>query len=189
MSDEETVERELKFAQVEHATLRERLQELEAERERSAAFEDNWLFDRDGELEAAGCLLRLRSDARGARLTFKGPPRFEGTTKIRQEHETRVGDAGEARALLESLGYRAMRRYQKVREEWELGGITIALDHTPIGDFAEFEGEGAETVARRCGFDLERAERRNYLRLYDDHRREHPEAPPDMVFADGKQSR
>ena len=49
------------------------------------------------------------------------------------------------------------------------GGVTIALDHTPIGDFAEFEGDGAETVAKRCGFDPDKAERRSYLRLYEEY--------------------
>lgn len=187
-SDERPVplEREIKFNGVEHERLRERLRELEAERIAAPAFEDNWVFDRDGQLSQSGCVLRLRSDSHGARLTFKGPPRFEGRTKIRQEHEIRVGDAAQARALFECLGYEAVKRYQKVREEWQLGGVTIALDHTPIGDFAEFEGEGAETLARRCGFDLETAERRTYLRLYDDYLKDHADAPPDMVFREGK---
>lgn len=182
MSNGELSEREIKFNGVELDRLRERLLELEAERLGPASFEDNWLLDRDSELEATRCILRLRADAHGARLTFKGPASFEGRIKVRREHEIRVSDAGETRAILESLGFEEVKRYQKVREEWQLGGVTIALDHTPIGDFAEFEGEGAETVARRCGLDLETSERRNYLRLYADYRREHPEAPPNMVF-------
>jgi adenylate cyclase class IV len=80
------------------------------------------------------------------------------------------------------LGYTVVRRYQKMREVWHLGGVVIALDHTPIGDFAEFEGEGAERVAHRCGFSPETAERRSYLRLYDEYLKEHPGAPVDMVF-------
>jgi len=182
MSDHAPAEREIKFNGVELDRLRQRLLELEAERLGPPAFEDNWLLDRHGELKATGCVLRLRADARGARLTFKGPASFDGRVKLRREHETRVSDAAETRALLESLGYTAVKRYQKVREEWQLGGVTIALDHTPIGDFAEFEGEGAETVARRCGLDLETSERRNYLRLYEDYRKENPGAPPDMLF-------
>lgn len=187
MSDKPSLERELKFAAVEHERLRERLRELEAERRRAPSFEDNLILDRDGELAAAGCILRLRTDGHGARLTFKGPPRFEERVKVRQEHETKVEDAAAVKALLGSLGYGPVKRYQKYREEWELGGVTIALDHTPVGQFAEFEGEGAETVAKRCGFDPEKSERRNYLRLYEDYRKEHPEAPRDMVFPDTKE--
>ncbi len=184
MSQKPSLEREVKFAGVEHDELRSRLGELEAERTAAPSFEDNWLFDREGELSARGCLLRLRVDGHGAALTFKGPALFDGRTKLRQEHETRVENPTAARALLENLGYSAMRRYQKVREEWQLGGVTIALDHTPIGDFAEFEGDGAEVVARRCGFDLQSSERRTYLRLYEDYLKTHPEAPADMVFRD-----
>lgn len=184
MSKKGSLEREIKFAGVEHDELRQRLLELEAERSAAPSFEDNWLLDRNGELSASGCILRLRIDGHGSALTFKGPAHFEGRVKLRQEHETKVDDPEAARSLLERLGYEAMRRYQKVREEWQLGGVTIALDHTPIGDFAEFEGDGADTVARRCGFDLNTAERRTYLRLYEDHLKQHPEAPPDMIFRD-----
>ncbi len=108
--------------------------------------------------------------------------RIEGNMKVREEREVDIENAEEARALFENLGYHVVRRYQKVREEWHLGGVTIALDHTPIGDFAEFEGDGAETVAKRCGFDPQKAERRSYLRLYEDHLKKHPEGPPEMVF-------
>jgi adenylate cyclase class 2 len=165
------LERELKFPGVELERLKERLKELEAERAGPAAFEDNLIFDRDGELAAAGKILRLRSVGGRNWVTCKGPMHLEGPVKVRAEHEIAVEGAEEARALFEDLGYRVVTRYQKVREEWLLGGVTIALDHTPIGDFAEFEGEGAETVARRCG-----------LRLYAEHRKDHPEAPPEMTF-------
>ena len=176
------LEKELKFRGVELEQLRERLTELEAERRGPGAFEDNWILDRGNELLSSGRILRLRTDGGRARLTFKGPMRLEGNMKVREEREIEVESAEEARALFENLGYVAVRRYQKVREEWQLGGVTIALDHTPIGDFAEFEGERAEVVAKRCGFDPQKAERRSYLRLYEDYLKAHPEAPPEMVF-------
>jgi adenylate cyclase class 2 len=178
------MERELKFAGAELDKLRDRLAELDADRSGPGAFEENWVFDREGELESAGRVLRLRKDGQGAWLTYKGPLRFEGRVRLRVEHETAVDNADAARGLLEGLGYSVVKRYQKVRETWRLGGVTVALDHTPIGDFAEFEGEAAERVAKRFGFDPGKAERRSYLRLYSDYRREHPGAPPDMVFPD-----
>ena len=179
------IEREIKFPGVELDKLRQRLIELESERRAPGAFEDNWVFDRDGELRSGGRILRLRIDGSGGRVTLKGPLELEGNVKVRAETEFGVDDADEARILLEGLGYRVVSRYQKVREEWQLGGVTIALDHTPIGDFAEFEGEGAETVAKRCGFDPKNGEKRSYLRLYEDHLKQHPEAPPEMVFPAG----
>lgn len=183
MRSKDNLEREIKFPGVELDKLRGRLLELEAERLGPAAFEDNLILDReDGHLLASGKVLRLRTDGGRARLTLKGPMHIEGNLKVREELEVEVENADEARALFENLGYAVVRRYQKVREEWQLGGVTIALDHTPIGDFAEFEGDGAETVAKRCGFNAEKAERRSYLRLYEDYRTEHPDAPAEMMF-------
>jgi adenylate cyclase, class 2 len=182
MSHANEVERELKFGGVDHNKLRERLEALEAESQGSPALEDNWIYDRDDHLLDAGKVLRLRVDRRGVQLTFKGPAKYDGKVKIRAEHQTTVGDEKQIRQILEALGYSVVRRYQKYREEWRLGSIVIALDHTPIGDFAELEGEGCERVAKRCGLDPETADRRSYLRLYEDHRKSHPEAPPFMVF-------
>lgn len=181
-NERSAVERELKFSAVDLDDLRQRLARLEAENQGAAALEDNWIYDRGSELEAAGAILRLRIDRRGSRLTYKGPASFEGSVKIRIEHETAVADTGALQRILEALGYKPTRRYQKYREEWRLGSLVIALDHTPIGDFAEIEGDGCETVARRLSLDLGKIERRNYLRLYADYLKEHPDAPPDMIF-------
>jgi adenylate cyclase, class 2 len=182
MRSKGSLEREIKFPGVELDKMRGRLAELEAERVGPAAFEDNWILDCEGELLSTGRILRLRTDGQRSRLTFKGPLRMEGNVKVREEREIEIESADEARALFENLGYTVVRRYQKMREEWQLGGVTIALDHTPIGDFAEFEGDGAETVAKRCGLDPEKGEKRSYLRLYEDYLKEHPGAPPEMVF-------
>lgn len=176
------VERELKFAGVDLESLRGRLLELEAEREGPPSDEDNWLLDRDGELALSGSVLRVRQDGRGALITFKGPASFEGQTKLRRELELGIDSAELALDLLRGLGYTVVRRYQKIREEWRLGSETICLDHTPIGDFVEFEGEKAEAVAKRFGLQPTDAETRTYLRLYLDYLAQNPDAPVDMTF-------
>ena len=177
-------ERELKFRVEGLDGVRVRLIEIEAERRGAGSFEDNWVLDRKGQLEADGCVLRLRRDGRGARVTFKGPRRLEGPVKVRVEHEFNVEGEGvdQAKSLFEALGYQVVRRYQKVREEWRVGGVEIALDHTPIGDYVEFEGDRAEVLAKRCGLDLKKVEQRSYLRLYDDYLMKHPDGPPEMGF-------
>jgi predicted adenylyl cyclase CyaB len=101
---------------------------------------------------------------------------------VRSELETRLENAEVMQEILERLGFRVRRRYQKMREEWRIGAVVICLDHTPIGDFAEFEGQGADKLAKRCGLSPEDAEHRSYLELYEDHLKAHPEEPPDMVF-------
>lgn len=180
------VEREVKFAGVDLDVLRSRLLELEAERVGPPSDEDNWLLDRGGELARGAGVLRIRQDGQGALVTFKGPATFEGATKVRRELEIRIESAEDALTLFSALGYEVVRRYQKIREEWRLGSETICLDHTPIGDFVEFEGSKAEAVAKRCGFDPATAVRKSYLMLYEEHLAEHPDAPRDMLFADGK---
>lgn len=175
-------ERELKFRVLDRPALIARLIDVEAEQIASTQFEDNWVFDKEGELLEKKCLLRLRVDGHGSTLTYKGPATFEGAVKVRSEHETGIEDSEAAQGILEQLGYRVVTRYQKRREEWRLGGITVALDDTPIGHYVEFEGEGAERLARRCGFSDEGAEPRTYLELYADYRQQNPEAPEEMVF-------
>lgn len=182
MTSQDGVERELKFPCPDLAGLRERLIELDAERVRPSSFEDNLLFDEEDRLRDQGLILRLRTESHRSRLTFKGPAHFEGSVKVREEHEVEVQDSDKVQRIFESLGYKVSRRYQKHREEWLLGGVTISLDHTPIGDYAEFEGAGAETVAKRTGFDPDEAERRTYLELYEDWLAENPDGPPEMVF-------
>ncbi len=179
---ETSEERELKFACASLEDLRERLRQMEAERHAAASAEDNWIYDRHGELRKSRKLLRLRIDGRGARVTYKGPPRFDDEIKVRVEHETEVESADEMHNLLQSLGFEVVYRYQKKREEWHVGGVTVALDHTPIGDFVEFEGAGAGTIARKFGFDLADSERLTYIELYEAYRQENPDAPADMVF-------
>jgi predicted adenylyl cyclase CyaB len=186
-ADKPPVERELKFAQVDLDALRGRLLELEAERLGPALFEENWLLDRQGELGDRSSILRVRAEeGRGAVVTFKGAATFDGPTKVRTELELRVENAELALALFQALGYGVERRYQKMREEWRLGTETICLDHTPIGDFVEFEGDRADAVAKRCGFDLAKALRKSYLMLYAEHLAANPSAPFDMVFADDR---
>ena len=175
-------EREIKLPVSELDSVRRRLLELGAECEAEASRERNSIFDRNDEVYGAGKALRLRTDGRGARLTFKGPARYEAGIKVRQELETVVEDATTMREILEALDYRRVNGYEKVREVWRLGAALIALDHTPIGDFVEIEHSDPATVAREIGLDPEKAESRSYLSLYSDHRRLHPDAPPEMSF-------
>lgn len=180
---EERVERELKFHCSDLGAVRRDLETTEAEILSAEAFEDNLILDRDGELAASERLLRLRADGYGARLTYKGPATYESGVKVREEIETGIEKPEELRAILESLGYQRVRRYQKYREEWRLDGVVICLDRTPIGDFVEFEGSDAARLARRFGFEPADADPRSYLKIYQDHRLENPVAPEDMVFS------
>lgn len=150
-----------------------------------AHFESNDLFDRgDGELANRGCALRLRRTDGGSTLTFKGLARFEAGIKTREERETAVSDPEEMERILAALGLERRFRYEKRREEWELESCVIALDETPIGDFAEVEGEppAIRRVLQRLGLDFSQAILDSYAEIYQRRRRHEPSLPKDMVF-------
>jgi adenylate cyclase class 2 len=138
------------------------------------------------QLFSGGAALRLRRARGRAILTYKGPARFSGSIKIREERETAVEDAEEIEAILAGLGFLRKFRYEKRREEWLFESCTVALDETPIGRFVEVEGE--PTAIRRVvvalGLDFTEAIPYSYARLYDERRREDPSLPEDMVFAE-----
>ncbi len=166
--------------------VRSRLRERGASLRQAATFEDNWVLDDDSRrIGAAGCLLRVRRWGDAAFVTFKGPARFAGGVKTREEIETTVGDAAIALELMAALGFTPWRRYQKRRELWEMQGVAVALDDTPMGCFVELEGaaESIGTVAARLGLDPAEAVSGTYLHLWEAFREVHPEAPVDMVFS------
>jgi predicted adenylyl cyclase CyaB len=101
---------------------------------------DDCLFDTaDALLKRAGSGLRLRRDGSRAFLAVKGPVQ-PGPVKTREELESGVADAAVVAAMLESLGFRAVFRSQKYREEYAAGATKIAIDETPAGVFVEIEG-------------------------------------------------
>ena len=62
--------------------------------------------------------------------------------------------------------------------------VLVALDSTPIGDFAELEGseEGIREAAATLGFAESEFSRASYYTLYEQHCRSRGEKPHDMVF-------
>jgi len=150
-------------------------------------FESNDLYDRgDGQIAGGGCTLRLRRTDHASTLTFKGPARFEGGTKIREEQETAVADPDSLERILTGVGLERRFRYEKRREEWELEDCAIALDETPIGNFVEVEGDPSaiRRALQRLGLDFSEAIPYTYADLYRRRRREDSTLPKDMVFQD-----
>jgi adenylate cyclase class 2 len=183
------IETELKIPVEYLDELRQRLEATGCELIHESLRENNLLFDTDDRrLASSGRVLRVRTIGREARLTLKGPARYEGAVKRRHELEVAVGDADELSSILEQLGFSAVIRYEKDRETWRHGAVTITLDHTPLGEFVEIEGPEAELegVASTIGLDPAVAVRGSYLSLWQEYRRRHPELqlPSDMVFAE-----
>lgn len=95
-----------------------------------------------GTLRETRCALRVRIEPERAFVTFKGPPQ-PSTMKLREELESIVGDGPLLINIFERLGFAVWFRYEKYREEYELGDVTVAIDETPIGTFVEIEGSAA----------------------------------------------
>ncbi|WLT31959.1 class IV adenylate cyclase [Geothrix sp. PMB-07] len=129
------------------------------------------LWDRDGQLRAAGSALRTRSYAGHARLTWKGPKVPDPILKIRPEHETGIADAAALEAILRALGFEPVMRMEKVRAVWEREELEACLDETPFGCYLELEGDPQAIRAAMEGLGLapDRAEPRSYPELYRTH--------------------
>ena len=114
---------------------------------RARRLQSDCLLDREREpLADRACTLRVRIDGGAARVTFKGAPKL-GTTKVREELETAVGDGEMLLQVLERIGFRVWFRYEKYREEFRRGDLVIAVDEAPIGTFVELEGSEPDIVA------------------------------------------
>ena len=180
------LEHEIKVPVESLAALRSVVAESGAALREAETFEENWVLDdRAGSVAARGCLLRVRRWGARSFLTYKGPARFSGGVKTREELETTVGDPATVLQVLTALGYAPVRRYQKYREMWLLAGVAVTLDRTPMGAFVELEGPPAAIpeVAATLGIDADAAVAGSYLALWEAFRTAHPGAPADMVFA------
>jgi adenylate cyclase class 2 len=178
-------ETEIKIPVPDLSCPRARLREAGAVETRPSHDEDNTLYDdADGRLSRKGCALRLRLAGGRGVLTFKGPARFDGNVKSREELQTGVDEPETLRAILERLGFVARFRYQKRRQEFELLACTVCLDETPIGCFVEIEGDAGRIFEALSflGLRAEDAVRDSYAGLYARARQKNVALPPDMLF-------
>lgn len=180
-----SIETEVKIEIADPAGFCSRLEALNPERLSPRHFEDNHLLDfPDQRLRLQHCLLRIRfAEGRGI-LTYKGPPRPDGIFKTREELESQVGDGAAALQMLERIGMQVRFRYQKYRQEFAIDGVLVAMDETPIGNYAEIEGseEGIRNLACRLGVEESQFVRLSYYSLYVEYCRKKGMTPHFMVF-------
>lgn len=180
-------ETEVKFRVADRDALERRLRRLGAVPGASALERDVLLDDRNESLRRRGAAVRIRETAGTAFLTFKGPKEVRAGVRSRVELETEVGDARTVAAFLAELGLQPVFRYEKRRTPWRFGDPArplVVVDETPIGLFAEIEGdeEAIRGLASELGVGESEFLPDSYAALYFAARAEDPSLPGDMVF-------
>lgn len=181
------VEREIKLPLDDPGNMLERIRAAGFQVLHERVFEANNLYDTAGlDLRTRGEILRLREAGRKCTLTWKGRGSTDGGHKQRPEVETTVGDPKALDAILQQLGYAPKFRYEKYRTEFSRPGKPgiVTLDETPVGWFAELEGdaEWIDATAAELGFSPEQYITLSYVAIYLEHCRHAGEEPGWMVF-------
>ncbi|MCE1205434.1 MAG: class IV adenylate cyclase [Holophagaceae bacterium] len=168
MKHKSAIETELKLRIPATGPYRPLLEALGFHEVHPAQVEVSVLWDRSGELRAAGSALRTRSYAGQFRLTWKGPKVPDPLLKIRPEHECGLENPEALEAILRALGFAPIQRMEKVRAVWERAELEACLDETPFGCYLELEGDPQAIRAAMEGLGLapDRAETRSYPELF-----------------------
>lgn len=146
--------------------------------------EMNTLYDLPGGvLRSRKELLRLRKYGDSWKLTHKSGGKITRHSS-RVELETSVGDGKVMDAILRALGYSPSFRYEKFREEWTDNKGEVVVDHTPIGDFCEIEGQSRwiDGVAKKLGVRREDYITRNYATLFGEWKQDAQSPATEMTF-------
>ena len=112
-------------------------------------------FDRRGRLERRDEVVRLRVYHPADRspewgvLGWKGPAHRKGEYRAREEWESRVEDPKATLVVLRRLGYKVVRRIDRVVEQYRLGDATLRLEWYPAMDVL-LEVEGAPDEIERA---------------------------------------
>ncbi len=138
---------ELKFCVPELGEFQQRALRCGFLLETPRTLERNALFDTpERRLLESRQILRMREYGGRWVVTHKRPPHDNDDSapyKERLETETNVEDGEAMGAVFVELGYSPIFRYEKYRTEFSdtEGDGHLVVDETPIGNFAELEGE------------------------------------------------
>ena len=182
------VETEIKFRVDDLKALAARLEQAGFHLDTPRTFESNVLYDTpDRKMRANTEILRIRSYGGKYTLTHKRLPDSgpgEDRHKHRIETETQVSDGNALAEVFQSLGLVPAFRYEKWRTEWSDGEGHCVMDETPIGNFAELEGESQwiDRVAARLGVPHSEYMTLSYGRLFEQWKEEHHSPAEHLTF-------
>ena len=171
----QAAEIELKFPVADVRTLRAAAGAIGFTLVTERTFESNTLYDTtDRQLRAQRQILRLRQYGGRCTLTHKRQAAGASDTryKTRIETESGVDDCEALAEVFAQLGYLPAFRYEKYRTEWAMstggGEGKLVLDETPIGVWAELEGEPAwiDAMLERLGVPADQCMTDSYGKLF-----------------------
>ncbi len=175
---------EVKYRNVDHDRLIQRLVEIGAEARGRVEQEDSYMNHPSRDFAATKEAFRIRRIGGDNRITYKGP-KHDGPTKTREEIEIPFAEGPERldqlKRLFETLGFKAVATIRKHRESFHLRfqdhDLEIVLDQAEgLGDFAEIEAiangqadlpkaqQAVLNLAERL--ELTEVEPRSYLRMH-----------------------
>ena len=168
----QAAEIELKFTVPDVRALRSSADALGFKLVTERTFESNILYDSpDRQLRSRKQILRLRHYGTRCTVTHKrqaagdeGDLRY----KTRIETESVVEDCDALAEIFTQLGYGPVFRYEKYRTEWEMEDGHLVLDETPIGVWAELEGQPAwiDRMLEKLQIAPERCTTESYGRIF-----------------------
>jgi len=182
------IETEIKFRVEDAGELIRRLREAGFHEDTPRTFESNVLFDTtDRKMRARTEILRVRNYGGRWVITHKRLPDAgpgEDAHKHRIETETEVGDGNVLAEVFRSIGLVEAFRYEKWRSEWSDGEGHCVIDETPIGVFAELEGqpEWIDRAAAQLGVERSAYITLSYGRLFEQWCAEHKCPANDLTF-------
>lgn len=183
-----SIETEIKFRVTDVGELGERLRGAGFREQTPRTFESNVLYDTpDRKMRARTEILRIRNYGGKWTLTHKRLPDVgpgEDAHKHRVETETEVADGAALAEVFRSIGLGPAFRYEKWRSEWSDGEGHCVVDETPIGNFAELEGEAEwiDRTAAQLGVTRSEYLTLSYGRLFEQWCAEHKVSASDLTF-------
>lgn len=186
MNPDKTLEIEVKFRIDDPGKIIDKLEQLGAKKI-DEGFERNIKFDDDSQRFKAGLLLRLRSYAGMADITYKKRLPSE-KFMMREEVILNIDSFERGKKLLEAIGFKPYFRYEKKRQTWEYNDVGILVDVVVIGNFIEIEGtkEKITETAEKLGLDMKDAVPISYGELFVEHCKSKGIPLHDMVFEEGE---
>lgn len=114
--------------------------------------------------------VRIRKTGKEGLITLKRLVPTKQRAKVRKETQTKVEDAGQLIEIFKMLGFRQVKKIEKIRHTFKVNQGLILIDKLPfMGYFLEIEAssfEKVKRVAKIVGLDYNRGITSSYLNLF-----------------------